>query len=511
MGHGGGGALSRDLIEHVFLPAFGNPVLERLGDSAVLDDSGRIAGGRLAFSTDSYVVRPLAFPGRLDRRAGRQRHGQRSGDERGGAARYLSAAFILEEGLAIADLAGIVARMAAAARRAGVRIVTGDTKVVERGHGDGLTITTAGIGLVPPGIDLGPGRVTAGDAVIVSGTIGRPRDGDHERPRGSRVRGGDSERHRGPARSGGRDARGLPERCGCSATRPAAAWRPASTRSPTWPDGHRDRRAGDSGRPGRGERLRDPRPRSAAGGQRGQAPGGRAGRLQPTPCWPRCGPTSTAAGPRCSAGSWPITPAWSPSGRRSAAAASCRCRSASSCRGSVDPASVLSCRQPGDHRCGRGSPSENDAGWDAPDPAILRSNYHSDPLILQHGRTRPDARPQLLHHQRTRSRPNRQAADRSLLAWIRTSLAIISLGFGIERLGQAANNLDGAVVGLSPVKTRMIGAALILLGIGATLSGMWEHRHTLMAVSKTKTIATLIVRRLLASWASPWCWSASPL
>ena len=77
---------------------------------------------------------------------------------------------------------------------------------------------------------------------------------------------------------------------------------------------------------------------------------------------------------------------------------------------------------------------------------------------------------------------NRQAADRTLLAWIRTSLAMISLGFGIERLGQAAINLDGALVGLSPVKTRMIGAALILLGIGATLSGMWEHRHTLMAL-----------------------------
>ena len=77
---------------------------------------------------------------------------------------------------------------------------------------------------------------------------------------------------------------------------------------------------------------------------------------------------------------------------------------------------------------------------------------------------------------------NRQAADRTLLAWIRTSLAMISLGFGIERLGQAAINLDGPLIGLSPVKTRMIGAALILLGIGATLDGMWEHRYTLVAL-----------------------------
>ncbi len=170
MGHGGGGALSRDLIEHVFLPAFGNPVLERLGDSAVLDDVGPDAGGRLAFSTDSYVVRPLAFPGGS---IGELAVNGTVNDlaMSGAVPRYLSAAFILEEGLAIADLAGIVARMAAAARRAGVRIVTGDTKVVERGRGDGLTITTAGIGLVPPGIDLGPGRVTAGDAVIVSGTL----------------------------------------------------------------------------------------------------------------------------------------------------------------------------------------------------------------------------------------------------------------------------------------------------------------------------------------------------
>ena len=176
MGHGGGGALSRDLLDHIFLPAFGNPLLDRLGDSAVLDPPGldlaaRLAeGGRLAFSTDSYVVRPLVFPGgSIGELAvnGTVNDLAMSGAE----PLWLSAAFILEEGLAIADLAGIVARLAAAAQRAGVTIVTGDTKVVERGRGDGLTITTAGIGMVPAGIDLGPHRVSPGDAIIVSGTI----------------------------------------------------------------------------------------------------------------------------------------------------------------------------------------------------------------------------------------------------------------------------------------------------------------------------------------------------
>ncbi|MFM7136058.1 MAG: hydrogenase expression/formation protein HypE [Planctomycetota bacterium] len=171
MGHGGGGALSRDLLEHVFLPAFGNAVLDRLGDSSVLDLGPRLAGGsRLAFSTDSYVVRPLVFPGgSIGELAvnGTVNDLAMSGAE----PLFLSAAFILEEGLAIAELAGIVARMAAAAAAAGVTIVTGDTKVVERGRGDGLTITTAGIGVVPPGLDLGPQRIRPGDAVIVSGTL----------------------------------------------------------------------------------------------------------------------------------------------------------------------------------------------------------------------------------------------------------------------------------------------------------------------------------------------------
>ena len=172
MGHGGGGALSRDLIEHVFLPAFGNPVLERLGDSSVLDVPGLLAGGgRLAFSTDSYVVRPLVFPGGSI--GDLAVHGTVNDLAMSGAQPlYLSAGFILEEGLPITELVCIVNRMAAATRAAGVDIVTGDTKVVERGHGDGVYINTAGIGVVPPGIDLGPHQIRPGDALLVSGTLG---------------------------------------------------------------------------------------------------------------------------------------------------------------------------------------------------------------------------------------------------------------------------------------------------------------------------------------------------
>jgi hydrogenase expression/formation protein HypE len=171
IGHGGGGVLSQELIEHVFLPAFGNPVLDRLGDSSVLDVAGRLTGGGgLAFSTDSYVVRPLVFPGGS---IGELAVNGTVNDlaMSGAQPLFLSAGFILEEGLPIADLVGIVTRMAAAARAAGVEIVTGDTKVVERGHGDGLYINTAGIGVVPPGVELGPAQVRPGDAILVSGTI----------------------------------------------------------------------------------------------------------------------------------------------------------------------------------------------------------------------------------------------------------------------------------------------------------------------------------------------------
>lgn len=170
LGHGGGGAMSQELIEQVFLPAFGNPVLERLGDSAVLDGLTLAAGDRLAFATDSHVVQPLVFPGGSIGELAV--HGTVNDLAMSGAVpRFLSAGFIIEEGLPIAELAELVRRMGAAARAAGVQIVTGDTKVVERGRGDGLVINTAGIGVVPAGVSLGTAAVEPGDAILLSGTI----------------------------------------------------------------------------------------------------------------------------------------------------------------------------------------------------------------------------------------------------------------------------------------------------------------------------------------------------
>ena len=170
LGHGGGGAMSQELLEQVFLPAFGNPVLVRLGDSAVLDGLTLAAGERLAFATDSHVVQPLVFPGGSIGELAV--HGTVNDLAMSGAVpRFLSAGFIIEEGLAIAELAELARRMATAARAAGVQIVTGDTKVVERGRGDGLVINTAGIGVVPAGVSLSAGAVEPGDAILLSGTI----------------------------------------------------------------------------------------------------------------------------------------------------------------------------------------------------------------------------------------------------------------------------------------------------------------------------------------------------
>lgn len=167
IGHGGGGRLSAELIEHVFLPAFGNPALDALGDASVLD----VAAGRLAFTTDSFVVRPLFFPGGS---IGELAVNGSVNDlaMRGATPLWLSAGFILEEGLPVETLGLVAQRMAAAAREAGVQIVTGDTKVVERGKGDLCYINTAGIGVVPAGVTIGPDRARPGDAVLVSGTIG---------------------------------------------------------------------------------------------------------------------------------------------------------------------------------------------------------------------------------------------------------------------------------------------------------------------------------------------------
>jgi hydrogenase expression/formation protein HypE len=167
MGHGGGGKLGNELVEHLFLPAFRNAALENLGDAAVLN----LPGGRLAMSTDSFVVQPLFFPGGS---IGELAVNGTVNDlaVSGAIPKYLSASFILEEGFPLAQLAAIVHAMAAAATTAGVQIVTGDTKVVERGHGDGCYINTAGVGVLREGIEVGPRRVKAGDAILVSGTVG---------------------------------------------------------------------------------------------------------------------------------------------------------------------------------------------------------------------------------------------------------------------------------------------------------------------------------------------------
>lgn len=167
LGHGGGGKLSSELVEHIFLPAFENELLAGLGDSSVFD----VATGRLAFSTDSYVVQPLFFPGGSI--GDLAVNGTINDISMSGAKPlYLSAGFIIEEGFPISQLKKIADVMGVAARAAGVAIIAGDTKVVEKGHGDGCYINTAGVGVVPDGVNIAPTRAVPGDVVIVSGTLG---------------------------------------------------------------------------------------------------------------------------------------------------------------------------------------------------------------------------------------------------------------------------------------------------------------------------------------------------
>jgi hydrogenase expression/formation protein HypE len=172
LGHGSGGKLTHQLIESLFLPQLANPILKALDDSAVFPvDCGGGGTGRLAFTTDSYVVRPLFFPGGD---IGRLAVCGTVNDLSmvGATPLYLSAAFIMEEGLPMADLRRIAASLKGAAREVGVKIVAGDTKVVERGSADGLFINTAGIGIVPEGADISGSNARPGDAVILSGPIG---------------------------------------------------------------------------------------------------------------------------------------------------------------------------------------------------------------------------------------------------------------------------------------------------------------------------------------------------
>ena len=167
LSHGAGGRASRDLVEGIFLRELRNPLLEPLGDSALLAAGDE----RLAFTTDSFVVRPLFFPGGD---IGELAVNGTINDLAMSGARplALSAGFIVEEGLGVADLELIAASMAAASEAAGVPVATGDTKVVERGKADGLYVNTSGIGIIEHGLPLGPAAILPGDMVLVSGPIG---------------------------------------------------------------------------------------------------------------------------------------------------------------------------------------------------------------------------------------------------------------------------------------------------------------------------------------------------
>ncbi|MDZ4168721.1 MAG: hydrogenase expression/formation protein HypE [Coriobacteriia bacterium] len=167
LAHGSGGTMMRELIDDVFVAEFGEDALKRLDDAASLPFSG----SRLAFSTDTYVVHPLFFPGGdIGRLAvcGTVNDVATSG----ATPLYLSVGFVLEEGFPVADLRRILVSMRDAAREAGVHIVTGDTKVVEKGKGDGCFINTAGVGALDEGVDLSGSYCKPGDKVLVSGTLG---------------------------------------------------------------------------------------------------------------------------------------------------------------------------------------------------------------------------------------------------------------------------------------------------------------------------------------------------
>lgn len=168
LAHGGGGRLTQQLIDQVFKPGFDNAALNAATDAAIV----HVGGARLAFTTDSFVVKPLFFPG------GNIGDLAVSGTVNdlammGARPLYLSCGMILEEGLSMQTLTEVVSAMRTAAAAAGITIVTGDTKVVERGHADGLFINTSGIGLIPEGVDIRPQRLLPDDVLIVSADIGR--------------------------------------------------------------------------------------------------------------------------------------------------------------------------------------------------------------------------------------------------------------------------------------------------------------------------------------------------
>jgi hydrogenase expression/formation protein HypE len=171
LAHGGGGRLTHELIDRVFLPRLDSPVLREQGDSAVLNIPGLNDGSRIALTTDTYVVRPLFFPGGD---IGRLAVCGTVNDLAVAGARplFVAAAFVIEEGVPIETLVRVAESMRVAAAEAGIQIVTGDTKVVERGSADQLFITTSGVGHVPAGVEISASRARPGDAIIVSGSIG---------------------------------------------------------------------------------------------------------------------------------------------------------------------------------------------------------------------------------------------------------------------------------------------------------------------------------------------------
>jgi hydrogenase expression/formation protein HypE len=167
MAHGGGGTLTARLIDTLFAPAFRNPHLDALGDGAIVT----VGGTRLAFSTDSFVVKPIFFPG--GDIGSLAVHGTVNDLAMCGAEPlFLSGGLVLEEGFPLRDLERVVAGIAEACRRVGVSLVTGDTKVVDRGKGDGIYVNTSGVGRVRDDVNVGPGQAAPGDVVLVSGSVG---------------------------------------------------------------------------------------------------------------------------------------------------------------------------------------------------------------------------------------------------------------------------------------------------------------------------------------------------
>ena len=167
LAHGAGGRMSRDLIKRLILKHFTHPTLCRLEDSAVFD----VPSGRLALTTDSYVVQPLFFPGGD---IGKLAVAGTVNDLLCAGAKplYLSLALVIEEGFSVEDLDSILASASGEAAAVGVEVICGDTKVVERGKGDGLFVNTSGVGLVPPKVSFSPQNVQAGDAILITGPIG---------------------------------------------------------------------------------------------------------------------------------------------------------------------------------------------------------------------------------------------------------------------------------------------------------------------------------------------------